>query len=538
MQVKPPMNNAISRDGAWQALVTHQAQMQTISLAQLFAKDPQRFNEFSLNAGGILLDFSKNHITQETVALLVQLAESANLSASIHQLLTGELINFTEDRKVLHPLLRAKKAINLVAADAAESMKKMQATLARAYEFAEKVRAGHWRGFTGKPIRHVVNLGIGGSYLGPQLVSHSLKPYHDSNLDIHFLASVDGAAITELLAALDPESTLFIIASKSFSTTETLHNAIVLKAWLNQQLGNEHAFQAHFVAVSANENAACEFGILPEHYFPLVEEVGGRYSLWSAMGLAPMLAIGQANFESLLRGAAAMDEHFHHAPLSTNMPVILGLVGIWYRNFFHTRAHALLPYDHRLSYLPLHIQQLEMESNGKNRDRNNDPVAYETAPIIWGGDGCLAQHSFYQWFHQGTDMITCDFFMSVLGDEAYQNHHDLLFANCLGRSLAFSQGYERDAPYQQIIGNRPSNTLLFPRLTPEILGALIALYEHKVFVQGVLWGINSFDQWGIEFGKQISKKILRDLSATASESYDSSTRGLMAYYQRIKGLES
>jgi glucose-6-phosphate isomerase len=505
--------------------------MAPISLQSLFAETPNRFEIFSVEAAGLLLDFSRNHLTDHTLDLLTALATEMEVPAAIHQLLTGSLYQGNAKVGVHHAQWRAAEHALLAAPPHAVTQ-----TFAQLCAFVEQVHRGELRGFTQRPIQTVINIGIGGSHLGPQLVTEALKPYHVSAVSVQFWANVDGAAIAEVLQDQDPETTLFIVASKSFTTEETLFNATLAKQWLNQALGSSHAFCQQMVGVSANLEAAAAFGLRPEYCFKVPPEVGGRYSVWSAMGLAPLLAVGVTHFRQLLAGAAALDAHFHQAPLDQNMPVILALLSVWYRNFFHTQAHGILPYDHRLKLLPAHVQQLEMESNGKQVDQAGRPIIHPTAPLIWGDLGSLGQHSFYQWLHQGTDLTPCDFIMPVLGDAPMEQYRDWLFANCLAQSLIFWQGNSADeqAGHEQIPGNRPCSLLLFPRLTPQILGALIALYEHKVFVEGVIWGINSFDQWGIELGKKTAREIFAHLQSSSPTSHHPSLDGLMAYYRRVK----
>jgi glucose-6-phosphate isomerase len=550
---------------AWQALKAHHAAIEPLHMRQMFRDDPARFGKFSLQLGDLLFDYSKNRINGETVSLLVALAEQAGLPAAIERMFGGEKVNFTEQRAVLHSALR-NRSDRSVLVDGKDVMPDVRRVLEQMRRYSEAVRGGAHRGHTGRQIADIVNIGIGGSDLGPLMACEALKPYAcpepveaaSPALRAHFVSNVDGTHLAETLKELDAETTLFIVSSKTFTTQETLTNARSARAWLLEKLGlveklgNEAAVAKHFAAVSTNLKATGEFGIHPDNVFEFWDWVGGRYSLWSAIGLPITLHIGMDKFEELLGGAYAMDEHFRNAPLEQNMPVLLGMLGVWYGNFFGAQSNAVLPYDQYLHRFPAYLQQLEMESNGKRVDRDGNTVDYDTGMVLWGEPGTNGQHAFYQLIHQGTRLIPADFLAPLHSHNPTGEHHAILLANCFAQTEALmlgkteaearaeleTQGLNGEAlaallPHKVFPGNRPTNTLLFNRLTPHTLGMLIALYEHKVFVQGLIWNINSFDQWGVELGKQLAGKILPELSdANAASAHDASTNGLVNYFRR------
>ena len=546
--------STLRQSPAWQALQRHYEHIAPQQMRDWFAQEPERFAQFSLNACGILLDYSKNRINHESLRLLLALAEQEDLAAWRARMFAGEKINFTEGRAVLHVALR-NRANTPILVDGQDVMPAVNQVLDRMRHFCIKVHSGIWRGHTGKPISDVVNIGIGGSDLGPLMVTEALKPYAVENITTHFVSNVDGTHLAQTLAALDPETTLFVVASKTFTTQETLTNARSAREWLLASLHDEHAVACHFVAVSTNAEAVSAFGIDTDNMFGFWDWVGGRYSLWSSIGLSIALAIGMENFEELLSGAHAMDRHFVEAPPEQNMPLIMGLLGIWYSSFFAAASQAILPYDQGLHRLPAYLQQAEMESNGKYIDRDGRQVDYATCPVIWGEPGTNGQHAFYQLIHQGTQLIPVDFLAPLQCQHPFTHHHPILLSNVFAQSQALmrgkdedearaelqSEGYQGNAleallPHKVFPGNRPSNTLLFDKLTPATLGSLIALYEHKIFVQGVIWRVNSFDQWGVELGKQLAKHILADMQSEATtDAHDSSTNGLLNYY-RCRGL--
>ena len=545
----------------FKALSTHYDNIQSLKMTELFAKDAGRFSQFSLQAAGLNLDYSKNRINQTTVSLLCDLAEARNVPSSIKAMFEGELINKSENRPALHTALRNFSS-EPVLVDGIDVMPEVQKTLKRMKEFCWSIRSQQWRGFSNKPFTDVVSIGIGGSFLGPKLASEALKPYWSKGINCHYLANIDGSDLTEILQGLNPETTLFIVQSKSFNTQETLKNADECRAWFLHNGGTKNDLSRHFTAVTANVEKAKEFGINEKNIFPMWDWVGGRYSLWSAIGLPLMLTIGYKNFREMLLGAYEMDCHFKEAPLDQNMPVLMGLLGVWYVNFFDAQSHAVLPYDHYLRNLPSHIQQLDMESNGKSVDVYGRPLAYQAGPIIWGGVGSNGQHAYHQLLHQGTQFAPCDFIMPLTSHNPVDNFHALLVSNCLSQSQALMQGksleqardelsdkdYTEDqlavlAAQKEIPGNRPSNTLYFDVSTPKTLGALIALYEHKVFVQGQIWGVNSFDQWGVELGKQLGAKVHAALLSDEEQGlqpsvndtqFDASTQGLIDAFQAMK----
>ncbi|MFO1318203.1 MAG: glucose-6-phosphate isomerase [Burkholderiales bacterium] len=540
---------------AWRALERHATLAKAWHLRDLFAADPGRFDRFSLEAPeSLFVDYSKQLLTEETRSLLVDLARERALPRAIDAMFAGERINHTENRAVLHTALR-NRSTRPVLVDGADVMPAVRVVLARMRAFAEGVRNGTIVADDGQPFTHVINIGIGGSDLGPCMVTEALRPYTRRSLDVRFVSNVDDAHLAAALAGLDPARTLFVVSSKTFTTQETMTNARSARAWLARGLGRDSAVGAHFAAVSTNLAATRAFGISPDRVFEFWDWVGGRYSLWSAIGLPIALAIGMDRFEELLAGAYSMDEHFRTAPVDRNAPVLLGLVGVWSINFLGHVTHAVLPYDQRLHRLPAYLQQLDMESNGKRIDRDGAPIRHATGPILWGEPGTNGQHAFFQLLHQGTTVVPADFIAAMHGHEEIPPHHDMLLANCLAQTQALAFGRTessaiaemcaagltaaeatRMAPYRTFPGNRPSTTILLDRLTPTSLGALIALYEHKVFVQAAIWGINAFDQWGVELGKQLADSLLPAVEGTGdAQALDASTAGLLG---RIRAVRS
>jgi len=537
---------------AWTALAARATTTGARPMREMFAADPQRFKTFSLSLGDLLLDYSKNRIDTETMGLLEALAIQAGVEPARDAMFAGAKINATEHRPVLHVALRNRSDRPMLV-DGADVMPEIRAVLARMKAFSERVRSGDWRGATGKAMTSVVNIGIGGSDLGPVMVTEALKPYQRRDLAVRFISNVDGSHAAEVLKQCDPETTLFIVASKTFTTQETITNAKTCRDWLVGQLG-EAAIPSHFVALSTNAKAVAAFGIDTANMFEFWDWVGGRYSLWSAIGLSIAVAIGFEGFEALLDGAFAMDEHFRTAPLAANMPVILALLGVWYGNFLGAGAYAVLPYDQYLHRLPAYLQQLDMESNGKGTAKDGAAVDWQTGAIVFGEPGTNGQHAFYQLIHQGTKLIPCDFLASAETFNPLGEHHLMLLSNVLAQSEALMRGKGADevraelaaagldeaeiaaqTPHRVFSGNRPSNTLLYRRLDPRTLGMLIALYEHKVFVQGVIWDVYSFDQWGVELGKVLAKKILPELSGSSPVTgHDASTAGLIEAIRRFR----
>ncbi|MBX9756021.1 MAG: glucose-6-phosphate isomerase [Pseudomonadaceae bacterium] len=535
---------------AWQALSQHREAMQDFSLRQAFAENPQRFSDFSMSSSSLFLDYSKNLITSETRSLLVDLARECGLEQAIRALFDGELVNSSEGRPALHTALRRPVGDRLEV-NGVNVMPEVHRVLNQMTELVSRIHNGLWRGYSEKPITDIVNIGIGGSFLGPQLVSEALLPFAQKGVSCHYLANIDGSEFFELAGKLRAETTLFIVSSKTFGTLETLKNAQASRAWYLAQGGSEEALHRHFIAVSSNREAALAFGIRAENIFPMWDWVGGRYSLWSAIGLPIALAIGMSNFKELLAGAYSMDQHFQSAPLERNMPVLLAMLGVWYGNFWGAQSHAILPYDHYLRNITKHLQQLDMESNGKSVRHDGTPVSTDTGPVIWGGVGCNGQHAYHQLLHQGTQLIPADFIVPVVSYNPVADHHQWLYANCLSQSHALMLGkthaeaeaelrskglpegeVQRLAPHKVIPGNRPSNTLVLERISPRRLGALVALYEHKVFVQSVIWGINAFDQWGVELGKEMGKNVYQRMTSWEPEpAEDSSTQGLIDYFR-------
>jgi len=540
----------VNQTAQWKALQAHWDEMSGIRMRDLFEQDPTRSERMSLRAADIFADYSKNLITGQTLALLFDLAAAVDLQGWIRRMFDGEVINNTEQRAVLHIALRNRSS-RPIYVDGEDVMPGVNEVLKRVEGFVTRVRSGDWKGFTGKRMTDVVNIGIGGSNLGPLMVCEALRPYQSDDLRVHFVSNVDGTHLAETVRRLDPATTLFVVASKTFTTMETMTNANSARAWLVDALGTD-AVASHFVAVSTNESKVVEFGIDPENMFGFWDWVGGRYSLWSAIGLPIALAVGMDRFVELLEGAHAMDEHFRSADLSENLPVILGLIGVWYANFAAARTHAVLPYDQSLRYLPAYLQQGDMESNGKGVTRDGVPVEYTTGPVVWGEPGTDGQHAFFQLIHQGTQMIPSDFIAAVNSHNPLGDHHAKLMANFFAQTEALMRGRTQDeakeemkaagmsdagvdelAPHRTFPGNRPTNTILVERLTPRTLGALIAMYEHRIFTQGVVWGINSYDQWGVELGKQLAGVILKEIEqGEVGAEHDASTSGLIDHFLR------
>ena len=528
----------------YERLVEHQAGLAGVTLNELFERDQERGKRFALEAEGVYFDYSKNRITEETMKLLLGLAAACNLTDRIQAMFSGERINRTEGRAVLHTALRAQSNAKIML-DGANVVDDVQAVLARMDRFATKVRSGEWKGFSGRPIKNVVNIGIGGSDLGPMMAYEALKHYSERGLAFRFVSNVDGTDFTEAVRGLDAHETLFVVCSKTFTTLETLANANLAKKWCVSQLGTAEAVKRHFVAVSTAADKVAEFGIDTENMFGFWDWVGGRYSFPSAIGLSVMIAIGPEGFGELLAGFRAMDDHFRTAPFERNLPVLLGLLGIWYNNFWGAESHAVLPYDQYLWRFSAYLQQLDMESNGKQVTLRGERCDYQTGPIVWGQPGTNGQHAFYQLIHQGTKLVPCDFIGFCKSLNAETGQHDLLMANFFAQTEALAFGKseaevraegtkEELVPHKVFDGNRPTNTLLMEKLTPSALGKLVALYEHKVFVQGVLWNVNSFDQWGVELGKKLAARILQEWKDPATaKPHDSSTEALLRRYRQL-----
>ncbi len=533
---------------AWKALAAHHAVLRDQHLRELFRADPGRAERLTHTLGDLRVDLSKNRITDETLALLVRLAEERELQRWIERMFAGEAINATEGRAVLHVALR-NRSERPIEVDGRDVMPAVRAVLAKMRAFTERLRGGELRGYTGERITDVVNVGIGGSDLGPAMVCEALRPYWRDDLRAHFVSNVDGSHLGETLRHLDPARTLFLVASKTFTTLETLTNARSARRWLVDRLGSERAVASHFVAISTNHEAVEAFGIDPANVFELWDWVGGRYSLWSAIGLPIACAVGMDRFEELLEGAHFVDEHFRSAPVAENVPALLALIGIWYRDFFGASSFAVLPYDQLLHRMPAWLQQGDMESNGKSTRRDGSPVDCPTGPIVWGEPGTNGQHAFFQLLHQGTELVPCDFLAPLFSQHPIGDHHDKLLANLLAQTEALMIGKSEEevraelaksgvegaradalAPHKVFPGNRPSTTILFDRLDPRTLGSLLAVYEHRIFVQGVIWGVNSFDQWGVELGKQLASRILPELTGEAEVgAHDASTGALVRY---------
>ena len=539
-------NSNLTQRPAWQALAAHYQKIKDRPLRQLFADDPDRGERLTVEAAGLYLDYSKNRVTDETLRLLLALAEECRLRERIEAMFRGEKINLTENRAVLHTALRAPRTARILV-DGNDVVPEVHAVLDRMAAFADRVRAGQWLGHTGKRIRNIVNIGIGGSDLGPVMTYEALRHYSQRDLTFRFIANVDGTDFVESTRDLAADETLFIVSSKTFTTQETMTNALSARQWLLTALHTEQAVEKHFVAVSTNAPAVRQFGIDTANMFGFWDWVGGRYSLDSAIGLSTMIAIGPENFRALLAGFHAMDEHYRTAPFAQNLPALMGLLGVWYTNFFNAETVAVLPYDQYLKRFPAYLQQLTMESNGKSVTLSGAPVNYQTSAIYWGEPGTNGQHSFYQLIHQGTKLIPCDFIGFLRSLNPTGPHHDLLMANLFAQSEALAFGktagqVKADGtpdwliPHRTFTGNRPSNTLLIDQLTPTALGKLVALYEHIVFTQGILWNVGSFDQWGVELGKVLAKQIVPELQAPTAPTlqHDSSTNALIRRYRQCR----
>lgn len=542
----------LTQTNSWKALKAHAEKVKPLQMKDMFAADSKRFEKFSVQFNDILLDFSKNRISEETMTLLVNLFKEMHVGDWAGKMFTGEKINFTENRAVLHTALR-NRSNTPVLFEGKDVMPDVNKVLAQMKDFCTKIHSGSWKGFSGKSITDVVNIGIGGSDLGPVMVTEALKPYK-KNIDVHFVSNVDGTHIAETLKKVNPETTIFIIASKTFTTQETLANAESAKAWFLKSAKDEKAVAKHFVALSTNAKSVSAFGIDTANMFEFWDWVGGRYSLWSAIGLSIALSIGFDNFEELLLGAHEMDNHFATSDWDKNLPVILALLGIWYNNFFDAHSHALLPYDQYMHRFAAYFQQGDMESNGKFVTRDGNEVDYETGPIIWGEPGTNGQHAFYQLIHQGTKLIPCDFFIPAQTQNPLGEHHKILLSNFFAQTEALMKGkttaeakaeleksgvtgaeLEKILPHKVFKGNRPTNSIMFKKLTPKVLGSLLAMYEHKIFVQGMIWQVNPYDQWGVELGKQLAKVIYPELENDSKiNSHDSSTNGLMNWWKENK----
>ncbi|MCD0460957.1 glucose-6-phosphate isomerase [Roseiconus lacunae] len=537
--------SSLTDQNAWKKLTSHYASIQSKHLREFFDSDNQRGQKFSLDACGIFLDYSKNRITGETIDLLLDLARESKLPERIEAMMTGEKINITEDRAVLHTALRAPRDAEIIV-DGENIVPEVHAVLDKMSSFCDSITSGDWTGHTGKPIRNIVNVGIGGSDLGPVMAYEALKHYANRDLTFRFVSNVDGTDFVEATADLNADETLFIIASKTFTTQETMTNAHSAREWLLKNLGaDQSAVAKHFVALSTNADEVSKFGIDTDNMFGFWDWVGGRYSMDSAIGLSTMLAIGPDGFREMLAGFREMDEHYRTAPLEKNLPVLLGLLTVWYTDFFGAQTTAVLPYDQYLKRFPAYLQQLTMESNGKSITLSGDHVDYDTSPIYWGEPGTNGQHSFYQLIHQGTHLIPCDFIAFAKSLNPIGDHHDKLTANVFAQGEALAMGKTRQqvldegtpeelAPHRVFEGNRPSNTLLIEKLTPAVLGKLVALYEHSVFTQGVIWQVNPFDQWGVELGKVLAKKIVPELQSSDQLQHDSSTNQLIERYRNLK----
>ncbi len=542
--------SALTSLPVWQALSRHRDAIEQTHLRDLFAQDPNRAARYQLNAAGLHLDYAKNRITDETLSLLCQLARDTGVEALRDAMFRGDVINNTEGRPVLHTALRYSGS-DPILAQGEDAAAEVRQTLKRMKAFVEAIHSQSWKGYTGEAFTDVVSIGIGGSFLGPKIMSEALRPYWRGDLRCHFVANIDGTALTEKLKKLDPKRTLILMSSKSFTTQETLTNTESARQWFLDSGAPESAIGQHFVAISANVPAAEAFGIKAENVYPMWDWVGGRYSLWSAIGLPIALLVGFEHFEALLRGAEAMDTHFRTAPLEQNMPVLMGMLSLWYTNFFASGSQVILTYDHYLRGLPAYVQQLDMESNGKGVTKQGEPMDYATGPVIWGGEGTNGQHAYHQLLHQGSGVIPADFILPLQSHNPLGRHHAMLASNCLAQAQALMQGKtlaEAEAElagkglsqeavtalarHKVMPGNKPSNTLLMDKLTPATLGALVALYEHRTFVQGAVWGINSFDQWGVELGKVLGNAILEELETdTPKLDQDSSTAALIRMFR-------
>jgi len=547
----------INQSPIWQSLNQHKKDIESISLREMFKSDPNRFNQFHIQFNDLLLDYSKHRISRETISLLVKLAKEADVEGWRNRMFEGEKINSTEHRAVLHTALRNQN-ISPIISDGEDVMPKVKNVLKKMRRFSEEVRSGQWKGFTGKAITSVINIGIGGSDLGPAMVCQALRAYGSKTITPYFVSNVDGADLSQALEKCNPETTLFIIASKTFTTQETMTNAFSARDWFLKAAKDNQHIKKHFVALSTNQHVVSQFGIDTENMFEFWDWVGGRYSLWSAIGLSIALYIGMDGFEDLLKGGFEMDEHFKTAPIEQNIPMMMGLLGIWYINFFNFPTHAILAYDQGLSKLAPYLQQADMESNGKFINRDGEHIDFHTGPVIWGEVGTNGQHAFYQLLHQGTEIVPADFIMPIesqyaLGKDGNE-HHKILLSNFIAQTQSLmlgktynearaeieKQGYEGEdiesfIPQKTFEGNRPTSSILFKKLTPKTLGQIIAMYEHKIFTQGIIWNINSFDQWGVEYGKQIAKQVLPKLSEkTPTDNFDSSTNGLINYIKKYQ----
>jgi glucose-6-phosphate isomerase len=531
---------------AWRALQSHYEKIKDVHLRRLFAEDPKRGETFTAEGAGLYLDYSKNRITSETIALLVQLARECGVTERRDAMFRGEKINLTEKRAVLHVALRAPRGVK-IEVDGKDVVPEVHAVLDKMAAFSERVRGGQWKGHTGKRIRNVINVGIGGSYLGPEMAYAALRDFSDRSMTFRFVANVDGAAFAEATHDLDPAETLFILSSKTFTTLETMTNAATARQWIVEKLGGDAAVAKHFVAVSTNETEVRKFGIDTANMFGFWDWVGGRYSMDSAIGLSTMLAIGPDGFREMLAGFRAMDEHFLSAPLEKNLPALMGLLTVWYNNFFGAQTIGVMPYSDNLRRFPAYLQQLQMESNGKHVDLDGNHVSVQTGPIIWGEPGTDGQHSFYQLIHQGTKLIPCDLIAFCRPLSELRHHHDLLMSNVFAQAeaLAFGKTPEElkaegspdfQTPFRVCEGNRPTNVILAEKLDPRTLGSLVALYEHNVMTQGAIWNIDSFDQWGVELGKVLAKRIIPELESAAEPDlkHDSSTNALIRRYRRLR----
>lgn len=544
---------SLKQQAAWAELESHYQSIKDMHMRDMFAQEPNRFRQFSLNLGKLLFDYSKNRVNQETMKLLLKLAKQSNVEQWRDRMFAGEVINHTEGRAVQHTALRAStNSPTYVAGEDVSS--EIETELLRVKEMAEKIRTRAWRGASNQPITDVVNIGIGGSHLGPQMVTEALTPYAIHDLNIHFVSNIDENHINNTLEHLHPDTTLFIISSKSFTTQDTMVNAETARAWLKHKFGSDKYLHRHLVAVTSNPEAATAFGVNPNNVLKMWDWVGGRYSLWSAIGLSIVIAIGSEYFDDLLEGAREADEHFTMTPLDKNIPVIMALLGIWYNNFFNAETIAILPYDQNMHRFPAYLQQADMESNGKSVDREGNFVDYSTGPVLFGEIGIASQHAFYQLLHQGTKLVPADMLAPVSNYQCIAQHHRALMSNVFAQSEAMMLGKTADEamaemlaagmsekqaqallPYKIFPGNRPTNTFLFDTLSPKMLGTIIALYEHKIFVQGIIWNINSFDQWGVELGKVLATNILEEINAGhVSKPHDCSTEGLMNYYFKLR----
>ncbi len=546
------MKKEVNKSKYWKKLASHYKKMRNVQMRDLFADDAKRADKFALQLDALYYDYSKNRINDKTMKYLIRLAEDCNLHEKIEAMFTGEKINITENRPVLHIALR-NRGNTPIYVDGKNVMPQINEVLAKMRDFSDAVRFGKFKGHTGKKLTNIVNIGIGGSDLGPVMATEALRKYWAKDINCYFISNIDGTACAEVLNKINPETTLFIVASKTFTTIETITNAKTCRKWLVDALG-EHAVAKHFVALSTNVEEVKKFGINPDNMFEFWDFVGGRYSMWSAIGLSIAIAIGMDNFEKMLDGAYAMDRHFRETDFAHNIPVIMALLGIWYNNFFNLKSYAVVPYDEYLKYLPSYLQQLDMESNGKYVSTNNEYVKYATGPVLFGGAGTNVQHSFFQLIHQGTTIIPCDFIIPAISHNEIGDHHEILLSNVLAQSEALMRGKTVKEAAEELTqagkskeevnflkkfksfeGNRPSNTFVVKKIDPYTLGMLVAMYEHKVFVQGVIWNIDSFDQMGVELGKQLAKNILPELQGNAfGEVHDGSTENLIRYVKRLR----